>query len=134
MDEMTLKEWTINFVKHRDVFLKKLVDYAASDSEIVFHFKDGDQSYVILNELDESVFKLLTKKEFNGLSCTSSLKNFNFMVNNWDSLKKYNNLSLLFADLKSLKYLAIKPFVHDRISDPESLIRGLESLFSNAFH
>jgi len=132
MKEMTLNEWTVHFVKHKDVFLKKLMDYEVKENRIFFHFKDKDQTYFVVNLFDNAIFDFMKETGYKCIVCSSDRQNLKFLVDNWSEFI-VENLTLVFAETISNKKMLINPFVHNKICDVDSLQLGLESMFENAF-
>lgn len=78
---LDLKEWTINLVKHRDIFSRKLIDFKVEKATIEFNFKDKKHLYVIMPLLDDSINKYL-KEEYITIVCLNKKENVNFLIAN----------------------------------------------------
>jgi len=61
----------------------------------------------------------------------NTLENFDFLLNHWGKLKDVKNLTIYFINpfSKLDKKWVIKPHVHDRICEQNSLKKGLRSIF-----
>ncbi len=58
----------------------------------------------------------------------NSLLNVRFLIDNWDSFVSFSSLTIVFVNPVVNEYWLIKPFVHSRIADPDSLAEGLLSM------
>lgn len=133
MEEMTLKEWTIHFVKNKDLIHKNLVDYEEQGETLVFHFKNKEHKYFVLHDLDDSVISFIKQSGFKTVVCIAKKDNLKFLIDNWHSFKSVENLNLIFVRISDNKRWIINPFVHSRICDDNSLVLGLETMYSNTF-
>ncbi len=130
---MTLKEWTICFIKNKDLIFRKLVDYEEKENSILFHFKDKDHNYFIEEELNTFSLELVKLSGLKTIVCLATKSNLKFFMSNWNKFKVVEELSFIFANPVSNTKWLINPFVHNKICDEDSLKTGLESMFSNAF-
>ena len=122
-----LKEWCINFVKHKDVFSNKLIDFRVEENFIEFNFKDRKHTYVISPILDD-INKSL-KDEFISVICLNNMKNVKYLIKNWGSFIKYSNVNIMFVNPYLNEKWIINPNVHEKISEKEALAQGLISMF-----
>ncbi len=125
-----LKEWTINFVKHKDIFSKRLIDFKIEKDVIEFNFKDKKHFYVIMPFLDNNTIRHI-KNEFVTIVCLNKKKNLNFLKANWNVFIKFNKLNFVFVNLNVNEKWSINPSVHEKISDKESFSEGLNSMFES---
>ncbi len=128
----SLNEWCINFVKHKDIFNKKLIDHKIKKDKIEFNYKDKKQVYVIMPILNQGINNYL-KNKFNNLNivCLNKKENLNFLKLKWREFVKYENLKIFFVNPKINNKWVIKPNIHDKISDKENFSQGLKSMFEN---
>ncbi|MBU0471869.1 MAG: hypothetical protein KKF89_01610 [Nanoarchaeota archaeon] len=133
MDETTLKEWIINFVKNKDLMYRKLVSYEEAEKTVLFHFKDKDQAYFILPQLNQSIFLLIKEDGQKTIVCLASRDNLKFLIDNWSSFSVVNDLNFVFVSVQTNKRWIINPGVHSKICDDDSLVFGLESMYSATF-
>ncbi len=126
---MELEEWYIQFLKARDVFEKKIKDIIKKDSVTEVHFTDKILKILIKPTLDE--IKKYDKKEYLTILFPNKKEHVEFLIKNWNSLKEYPNLSIFFINPESSldKKWALKPHIHDKITDPEALKPGLLAMF-----
>jgi len=130
---MTLKEWTVHFVKNKDLLQKKLVSYEEKDNIIAFHFKNVDKEYLLVENLNESVLSFVKHPGFKNVVCSAKKENLKFLIDNWTELKKIENFNFIFVNVRNNVCWIINPFVHNKICDDSSLILGLKSMYSNTF-
>lgn len=126
-----LKDWTIAFVKHKDLAFGKLVETKELDKEdkIEFKFKDKINIHFILDVLDDKVFKLIDKIEHKTIVCPNNEINFSFLTKNWKRIAEIKNLTFIFVNLKNEEKWLINPHVHNMIADSESLETGLKAMY-----
>jgi hypothetical protein len=119
-----LKEWTIAYVKNRDMAFRKLVSHHDEGNKVIFKFKDKEQKYVFAESLEP-----IMGEACDFLVTRNSEENFNCLIKNWDKLSK-TKLSIIFV-AKDDKWL-INPHVHSMIADPASMKTGLRTMFETA--
>ncbi len=126
-----LKEWTLAFVKHKDLAFGKLVEIKESKKEnkIDFKFKDKTNTHIITEKLDESVLKSIEKIEHKTIVCLNNEDNFNFLTKNWKKIVQIKNLTFIFVNLKNQEKWLINPHIHNMIAEEESLVAGLKAMF-----
>lgn len=129
----SLKEWTINFVKHKDIFAKKLKEYEEKKDQIVFHFKDNNKIFLVKPLLDEETFGFLKEDFSRAIVCSADRKNLKFLIDNWDKFKDAKSFTLIFANPETNAKWLLNPKTHNDICDEESLVQGLESMYENNF-
>jgi hypothetical protein len=129
---MNLTEWSVNYVKHRDLLDRKLLDFEIKDSTIKFRFKDKEVYYFIEDTLGEDIFKRFEKKEPKTIVCNHNQQNFDFLVNNWNDFAKIENLVIIFYNEKNQDKWLINPFMHNKIADSKKLKQGLKALYDAA--
>ncbi len=127
---LDLKEWTINLVKHRDIFSRRLIDFKVEKNTIEFNFKDKKHLYVIMPLLDDSINKYL-KEEYITVVCLNKKENVNFLIANWNVFIKYSNLNFIFVNPNMNDKWSINPNIHERVSERETLALGLKSMFES---
>jgi len=128
--KMDFEEWTIQYVKHRDIFHKKLLAYKKEKDFVVFKFKDKTHHYLIQKTIDESVFDKFKDKEHKTLVCGYKKENMDFVVKHWKKLVELQNFLIIFVDPDLGRKLLLNPQAHNSIADPESLETGLKSMFN----
>lgn len=109
---MTLREWMILYVKHRDALQKKLRDVKEEQNSVRFQFSEYVLTGLALDELrlpkieGKTIIVTLQKKE-----------NIDFFVREWKAFAAHPDLTVVFANPKKNEKWVIKPALHDKISD-----------------
>ena len=131
-----ISNWSVNFMKHKDLASKKIKSIVKEGKgKIIFECADNKKVYLVcpfLNEKEE-IAKELNKNDSITIVTLNDLENLNFLIKNWDSLRRIENLSLIFINPYSkldTKWF-IKPYLHHKICDECSLEAGLKSLFES---
>lgn len=129
-----LADWTMNYVKNRDLTFRKLVSHKEHTKEeyIDFEFKDKAVTHFIMDKLSEKVFEAIKGREHKVMVCLNTDENFRFLIKNWKKLSEIRNLGFLFVNLKLDDKWIINPHTHSMIADPESIESGLRTMFDTA--
>jgi len=129
-----LAEWTVNYVKNRDLTFRKLIKYTEKDKDeyIEFEFKDKIIPHLIIDKLSEKIFEEIKKHEHKVVVCLNTEENFKFLIKNWKKLSDTKNLSFLFVNLKLNDKWVINPHTHSMIADPDSIESGLRTMYETA--
>ena len=130
-----LVEWTINYVNNRDIISRKIehIEKNKEGYDILVKFKDKEQFFIVkpfIKDINEITEKLANEKNIS-LIMFNSLKNFGIISNNWKKFTELKNFSIYFVNPFSQldKKWIIYPYTHERISDSNSLEKGLKSMF-----
>ena len=130
-----MAEWTINFVKNKDVISRKIekIETGKSGFDLYVKYRDKEQYFIIAPnaaDIDSAVQKLNNNSHFTIVTLNSK-DNFNLMIKNWNRLAEFKFLSLVFINPFSEldKKWIIYPHTHDKICDASSLKTGLKSMF-----
>lgn len=126
-----LLEWTENYLKNRDLSVRKIVSMKTDEKNnlIDVKFKDKSVKHHILPVLSEQT---LTGTGSRVIVSLNSKENFDFLIKNWGKISKIKDFSILFVNLKHNDKWLINPYVHSMIADPESLESGLKTMFDAA--
>ena len=124
-----IKEWTIGYVKHRDILTKNIIDIKEEPDRVIVKFKEKEQVFLIRPTINDSVIKEVNKNI--SIVMLNSKENLDFLMNKWNKLIKFEKLTLFFINPFSEpdKKWFISPYVHDRICDNDSLKLGLKTMF-----
>ena len=131
-----LVDWTVNFIKNKDVVLDSIIKIEES--------KDGFDLKVIYNDKEvffiaepfikdiDNIISRIDKDMHVNIVLFNSLDNFNIIADNWKRFVDFDKLTIYFVNMFSNteKKWIIRPYVHNRISDKKSLKTGLKSMFS----
>jgi len=126
-----LVEWIENYLKNRDLTLRKIVSMKVDEkgNSIDVKFKDKAVKHQISPVLSEQT---LSGAGSRVIVCLNSKDNFDFLIKNWSKISKIKDFSMLFVNLKHNDKWLINPYVHSMIADPESLESGLKTMFDAA--
>jgi hypothetical protein len=129
-----LADWTVNYVKNRDLTFRKLVGYKehAKDEYISFEFKDKTVAHFIVDKLTDKIFDIIKSHDHKVIVCQNTEENFKFLIKNWKKVSEIKNLSFLFVNLKINDKWIVNPHTHSMIADPASVESGLRTMFDTA--
>jgi hypothetical protein len=129
-----LKEWTIAYLKNRDLGQKKIVKIEEKDKDNILNviFKDKPNKHHILEKLDDKILKEINNNDYKTIVTFNSEENFSFIVKNWKKLCDMKNLNIIFVNMKSHDKWLINPHLHSMIADPDSIELGLRTMFDTA--
>ena len=131
----SLTEWAVNFIRSKDAFAGNLKsiekDTDGFDLKIVYN--DKEELVIVepfIKDADK-IISMMLKEKYVSLFLFNSFENFNFLVNNWKRLIGFEKLTIYFVNMFSNtdKKWAIKPYLHNLISDDKKLKEGLNSMF-----
>lgn len=119
---MDLREWTVLYVKHKDLYARKLVDHKEEKDRLVFTFKDHTLHAYAMEKLavPQVVGKTL-------LVTLNTPQNLDLLIKQWKEFSKLAGLTVVFANpAKNEKWLIV-PHTHHQIAD-ENLEMGIRSM------
>src|SRR3989338_4977379 len=130
-----LVEWTINYVKNRDVIDRNIenIEEGKEGFDIVVRFKDKTQFFIVMpfiKDIEEVIKKLDVEKHIS-LVIFNSKNNFNAVVDNWKKFINFKYFNIYFVNPFSQldKKWIIYPHTHNRICEESSLKLVLKSMF-----
>jgi len=128
-----LVEWTVNFVKNRDLLTKNIEDVEKNKEGFFVKFKDRKQFFIIepfVEDIDE-VIKKINEEEHFSLVVFNTKENFEVIVENWNMLIEFKKLSIYFVNPFSQldKKWIIFPYTHHKVGSESSLESGLKTMF-----
>ncbi len=131
-----LVEWTVNFVKNKDMIAKKIehIENGKNGFDLYVKYKDREHYLIIVPKLSDlgSVIQRIDNEHHFSIVSLNSKENFDAILKNWNRLIgfKFLNIMLInpFSELD--KKWIIFPYTHHRICDESSLETGLKSMFS----
>jgi hypothetical protein len=129
MTESKLKEWIIGRIKHQDLFTRKLKNITEKEEKILVDYIDKKATVQILVELDA---KKMYKDDNLEIITLNTNKNLSALIKDWNKFSKNKNLKIFFVNpkLQHDNFWILKPYVHNMITDKNSLRQGLKALFS----
>ena len=130
-----LKDWTINFIKNKDLVQRKIehIGNGKDSFDIYVKYKDREQFFIVepsIKDID-AILKRFNKDSHCTIATLNSKYNFDIVSKNWDKLTSYKFLSIVFANPFSQtdRKWIIFPYTHHMICDESSLKTGLKSMF-----
>jgi len=130
-----LVDWTINYLKNKDLLVKKieLVEKNKDGFDVYIKFKDKEQFFIV-KPIIESVDEALSKFDFEnyfGLVVFNTAGNFDVLIKNWDKFAKFKHLCVYFVNPFSQldRRWVIYPYTHNNICEKSALEKGLRSMF-----
>jgi len=121
--------WTEEFVKHKDILSKSIHVIKKTDDGLIVVRKNTEQIFVIKNNILEAI-ELADDNVY--IVTLNTRTNLNILVQNWHRLAKMPGMTMYFVNPDSTTEIkwVIRPNLHDKVADDDSLKHGLESMFS----
>ena len=132
-----LKEWSVRYIKNRDITTRKIVSVSEQDDNFIIERKDKTQKLFVIPFLknpDEIVEKVKEFEHSKSIFCFHTRENFDFLVKNWGyfvDLGRYFTINFVNPFSKLDRVLSLCPYTHHLISDAESLKQGLKTMAEN---
>lgn len=130
-----LVEWTINFVKNKDIISRKIekIENGKDGFDLYVKYKDREQYFIIapnIADIDAIILRLNNNSYFS-IVTLNSRGNFNIILKNWHKLISFKFLNIIFANpfSETDKKWIVFPYTHQRICDENYLENGLKSMF-----
>jgi hypothetical protein len=127
---MDLREWTVLYVKHKDLFARKLQGYkevnGKEGEKIVFAFKDHELHAYAMESL-------MAPPKATGKTLVTTLntaENQQTLIRRWDDFAAIPHLTIVFVNPQKNEKWFIMPHTHAMISDP-NIELGIRSLAEN---
>ena len=81
-----LSDWTLNYVKNKDLTFRKLVKYTEQPKEeyIDFEFKDKKVAHFIMDKVSDKMFDVIKNHDHKIIVCLNTEDNFKFLIKNWN--------------------------------------------------
>ena len=132
-----LADWTVNFVRNKDILLKKIqsIEKNKAGFDIYVKYKDKEQFFIIAPKIPDtdSIISKLNKNSRYSIITLNSKQNLDALVKSWSRLAGFRSLNVMFVNpfSETEKKWIICPYVHDKICDQGSLKTGLKSIFES---
>lgn len=130
-----LVEWTINFLKNKDILAKKIekIENGKDDFDLYVKYKDREHYLIVEPQLKDfnSIMQKINNNSYFSIVTLNSKENFDVVVKNWNALVGFKFLNIIFVNpfSESDKKWIIFPHTHHKICDEQSLDTGLKSMF-----
>ncbi|RMF06147.1 hypothetical protein D6764_02990 [Candidatus Woesearchaeota archaeon] len=127
--EQVLKDWAVNYVKHKDIIRRQIVDIEIRDDRLVVKEKNGSYEVLIRPVLDGFANEVPESGKCLVVTLNSE-KNMKALVVAWDAVKRIPGLTIIFVNPASdvPQYWALVPKTHAIVADESSLLQGFKSL------
>ena len=93
-ETMDLTEWTLTYVKNKDLLQRKLQHHTKKGNTLTFHYKDRVHDYVIQETLSDCT-RHKTGAPHLTFVCPATPPNLNYILKNWKEIIQHKNHSLL---------------------------------------
>ena len=130
-----LLDWTINFVKNKDIISKKIekIENGKDGFDLYVKYKDREQYFIIAANIADidSIIQKLNNNSYFSIVTLNSKENFDVIIKNWSRLISFKFLNIIFVNLFSDmdKKWIVFPHTHHKICDESSLETGLRAMF-----
>ena len=131
-----LVDWTINFIKNKDIIAKKIenIENGKDGFDLYVKYKDREQYFIITSNIVDigSIIQRINDNSYFSIVTLNSKENFEIVLKNWSRLISFKFLSIIFVNPFSEldKKWVIFPHTHNKICDESSLVNGLKSMFN----
>ena len=128
-------DWTVNFVKNKDVISKKIeqIENGKDGFDLYVKYKDKEQYFIILPKIGDmdSIIQKINVNIYFSIVTLNSKENFGAMLKNWNKLIDFKFLNIIFINpfSETDKKWIVFPCTHNKICDESSLESGLKSIF-----
>ena len=130
-----LADWTINFIKHKDILTKKIerIENGKDGFDLYVKYKDREQYFIILPKIGDigQILERINDNFYFTVITLNSKENFGIILKNWAKLVNFKFLNIIFVNPFSqldTKWV-IFPHTHHKICDESSLENGLKAMF-----
>jgi len=132
-----LVDWTINFIKNKDIVSKKIekIEHRKDGFDLYVRYKDREQYFIIIAKIADidSILQKINGIGHFSIVTLNSNENFEALLKNWSRLINFKFLNIIFANPFSAtdKKWAVFPHTHHKICDESSLEAGLKAMFES---
>ncbi|MBI2652484.1 hypothetical protein HYX00_03370 [Candidatus Woesearchaeota archaeon] len=130
-----LLDWTISFIKNKDIVAKKIekIENGKDGFDLYVKYKDRQQYFIIVPNITDidSLIQKINNNFYFSIVTLNSKENFDIILKNWDKLINFKFLNLIFVNPFSEldKKWIVFPYTHHKICDESSLETGLKAMF-----
>ncbi|MBI3035854.1 hypothetical protein HYY71_06045 [Candidatus Woesearchaeota archaeon] len=130
-----LVNWTVNFIKNKDVISKKIekIENGKDGFDLYVKYKDREQYFIIAANIADidSIIQRINNNNYFSIVTINSKGNFYAVIKSWNKLVNFRFLNIIFVNPFSEldKKWIIFPHTHHKICDESSLENGLKSMF-----
>ncbi len=123
------KEWFLNYIRHRDIVEKTIINIKESKDKIFIEYKNKTTKVIIMplvNGVDGLLEELNASEEVT-LVTLNNKKNLRSIIGVWEKLSAYSKFRIMFVNPKENEKWIINPYTHSKISP--NIEKGLKGLF-----
>ncbi|MBI2658603.1 hypothetical protein HYX05_00685 [Candidatus Woesearchaeota archaeon] len=130
-----LVDWTVNFVKNKDIISKKIekIENGKDGFDLYVKYRDREQYFIIAANISgiDSIIQRLNSNSYFSIVTINSKENFDIVIKNWSKLIGFKFLNIIFVNPFSDmdKKWIVFPHTHHKICDESSLKNGLRAMF-----
>ncbi len=130
-----LVEWTVRYVKYKDVVAKKIVNIenGRNGFDLYVKYKDREQYFIIAPSIVDfdAIIEKISNDYYFSVVTLNSKENFDCVIKSWGRLIAFKFLNIIFVNPFSQidKQWVVFPYTHHKICDEASLENGLKSMF-----
>ena len=129
LKKMELFEWSKHYIKFKDCFKKNIQNIEYKKNEIFVKEKQRDIVYHIASDLTTGITNIRNKQEI--IITLNTKENFNTLISQWNTLKKYKQLTIVFSHPNNNQTWIVHPYTHNNIAEKNKIKEGLLTLFNN---
>ena len=131
MSELSyLMDWFEVYLRHKDVFLKKIQGVEKKDNIMNVAFKDAPKSYFFYLNLKDVQMDKVKAAQNPSIVFLNNPENLKEVLRIWPKMIEIRMLSIYsvnpFSEIDN-KWILF-PYTHHQVSDPESLELGLKAM------
>ncbi len=127
-----LREWTVIFLRTRDILPKKIEKITEDDDRVTVLYKDGRKEVYLIKGLELSTKDIaVDSADSIVLVCYNTVSNLDFVVREWNILVEMQKLRIVFVNPSSRhqRRWMLTPYIHNKIADTANLKNGLMAIF-----
>lgn len=125
----SLKDWAGHFIKHKDLFERKVVKVEETSNGYRVERKDKTTVEWIINDQFNYPGKGTGTRV---IACLNNKENVKTVIKAWKELVADSAITLWFVNLTTGEKWSLNPKMHDLFADKSTLEQGLCSLMDSA--
>ena len=123
---MDLQEWSMIFLKQKDMIKREIQSMDAQEGKILIHCKNGKEKIALVKEQ-------LDRKDIDAqadtIICLNTKENVHELHKHWETFAAQESLLIVFANPKTNEKWLLRPHLHHKVADGQSLKSGLMSMY-----
>lgn len=130
-----LVDWTVSFLKNKDIIAKKIekIEKNKDEFDLYLKYKDREQYIAVAPNIYniDAILQKINNNFYFSIVTLNSEENFKAVIKNWNRLIGFKFLNIIFVNpFSSLdKRWIVFPHTHQKICDGAFLENGLKSMF-----